>query len=270
MTDQRQGWKAADQERLQRELCTDLPKWRWVRHANLLLPSNPRCRGCLRPFAGFGGRLLRLSGYRPSRMNPNWCNSCYDRLPIGGVEVDTGILFVDIRGYTAMAASETPEETAARVNRFYGMATNILWHHDAFISKFVGDEVMALFQTNWAGDGLFHKIASSAEELLRGAGYGSPEGAWLPIGIGVDYGLAFVGNVGAGETKDWTAIGDVVNTAARLQAEAKPGQIVMSERMYREIQKRFPGAIAVTLSLKGKSEPVPARVIDLNQGSLPA
>jgi adenylate cyclase len=98
----------------------------------------------------------------------------------------------------------------------------------------------------------------AAEDLLRGVGFGSDEEPWLPLGIGVDYGLASVGNVGSGEVKDFTAIGDVVNTAARLQASAEPGQLVMSERAYGLAGERWPDATALQLELKGKAEPVRA------------
>ena len=174
-----------------------------------------------------------------------------------------GILFADVRGYTALAEKEAPEEIARLLNRFYAVATNQLASRDALIDKLVGDEVMALFLTGLTGPGCFRKMASAAEGLLRGVGHGSSDGPWLPLGVGMDFGLAFVGNVGYGEVKDFTALGDVVNTAARLQAEAKPGQIVMSERVYGEVAERYPDVPCVELQLKGKSEPVAARVVEL-------
>lgn len=81
------------------------------------------------------------------------------------------------------------------------------------------------------------------------------------VGAGADFGRAFVGNVGEQDVKDFTALGDVVNTAARLQAAAEPGQRVVSERVYKAVQKRFPDALRVDLELKGKAASVPARVI---------
>ncbi len=162
-----------------------------------------------------------------------------------------------------MAETKPPEEVAQLLNRFYDVATNVLCKHDAVIDKLVGDEVMALFLTGLTGPGCCGKMASAAEGLLRGTGYGSREGPWLPLGIGADFGLAFVGTVGSGEVKDFTAIGDVVNTAARLQGEAKSGQIVISERIYQDVAERYPDAPRVELQLKGKSEPVPAHIVDI-------
>ena len=177
--------------------------------------------------------------------------------------MEIGILFADVRGYTSMAESRPLEEVARLLNRFHAVATDVLCKRDALIDKLVGDEVMALFLTGFTGPGCFDKMAAAAEGILRSVGYGSREAPWLPLGIGIDFGLAFVGNVGSGEVKDFTALGDVVNTAARLQAEAKAGQIVMSERVYQAVSERFPEALAVEMTLKGKSEPVAARVIDL-------
>ena len=174
-----------------------------------------------------------------------------------------GVLFADMRGYTALAESKPLEEVARLLNRFYAVATDALGSRDALIDKLVGDEVMALFLTGLTGPGCFRKMASAAEGLLRGVGYGSAEEPWLPLGIGLDFGIAYVGNVGSGEVKDFTALGDVVNTAARLQAEAKAGQIVMSERVYREVAERYPDVPLIELQLKGKSEPVAARVVEL-------
>ena len=177
--------------------------------------------------------------------------------------MEIGVLFADMRGYTSMAESRPLEEVARLLNRFHAVATDVLCKRDAIIDKLVGDEVMALFLTGFTGPGCFDKMASAAEGLLRGVGHGSSEGPWLPLGIGMDFGLAFVGNVGSGEVKDFTALGDVVNTAARLQAEAKAGQIVMSERVYREVAERYPDVPRVELQLKGKSEPVAARVVEV-------
>ena len=132
------------------------------------------------------------------------------------------------------------------------------------IDKLIGDEVMALFLTGLTGRGCCEKMAAAAEGILRGVGYGSREGPWLSLGVGVDFGRAFVGNVGSGEVKDFTAIGDVVNTAARLQGEAKPGEMVMSERVYQEVAERYPLTPPVELQLKGKGETVSARVVSID------
>jgi len=227
-----------------------------------LLPAAPRCGMCLAPFRGLGSRIVGIAGFRVSRKNPNWCVMCFEKAPMGGAEVDTGVLFADIRGYTSLSEAHQPAEIARLLNRFYGAATNVLAGHDAVIDKLVGDQVMALFVPGFAGADYISKMVSAAEDLLRSVGYGGDEEAWLPLGVGLDCGNAYVGNVGSGDVKDFTALGDVVNTAARLQSQAKPGQIVMSERVYGVVSERFPDAAEVSLELKGKSGPVAARVVD--------
>jgi adenylate cyclase len=99
-------------------------------------------------------------------------------------------------------------------------------------------------------------------DLMKGVGYGEGE-PWLRLGVGLDVGRAYVGNVGSGEVKDFTALGDVVNTAARLQSAAESGQIVVSERLLGRLPAAPPDARPASLELKGKSEAVPARVIDV-------
>jgi adenylate cyclase len=229
------------------------------------IPSSPRCGMCMAPFRGLGGFLLKpLPFTSPSRKNPTWCKVCFEHAPIGGAEVPAGILFADIRGFTTYSESRAPEDIARLLNRFYSVATDVFSHHDAVIDKLVGDEVMALFLPGFAGrEEYIAKMVAAAEALLRAVGYGGDGEPWLPLGIGLDSGLAYVGNVGEGSVKDFTALGDVVNTAARIQGAAKMGQIVMSERVYDYVRDRYPGAAQVSLHLKGKSEPVAVRVVDL-------
>ena len=229
-------------------------------------PSAPSCGMCMAPFKGIGSVVFKpLPFTSPSRKNPNWCRVCFEDAPIGGAEVSTGVLFADMRGYTSYAESRSPGEVAQLLNRFYSIATEVFARHDAVIDKLAGDEVMALWLPGFAGrDQYVPKMVSEAEALLRAVGYGGDGEPWLPLGLGLDTCRAYVGNVGVGAVKDFTALGDVVNTAARLQSQARPGQIVMSERVYESARDRYPAALSVELELKGKSEPVAARIIELS------
>jgi adenylate cyclase len=188
---------------------------------------------------------------------------CFESGPLGGAEVDTGVLFADMRGFTSLSEGRSPEDMAHLLNRFYRAAREALIDRGAIVDKLVGDQVMALFVPGLAGPSYLEKMADAAEDLLQRVGYTAGEQPWLAVGVGLDCGLAFVGNLGSGEVKDFTAIGDVVNTAARLQAQAQAGQIVVSERFYQRLPGRYPDARPVELDLKGKAEPVPARIIDL-------
>jgi adenylate cyclase len=229
-----------------------------------LLPSAPRCAVCFVPFGGVG----RALGATPSRKNPRLCSACFERAPVGGYPMDIGVLFVDIRGFTTLAEHEEPEAMATLLNRFYKVATGVLVERFAIIDKLIGDEVMALFlpQFRALGDRTREVMVEAAEDLLRGVGYEPGKTPWLPIGLGLHFGPAHVGNVGAGEVKDFTAIGDAVNVAARLQSKAGPGQIVVSETVYESVTARYPMSEMVSMQVKGREHPVPARILDPTAG----
>jgi len=223
------------------------------------LPTDPRCAVCQAPYGGVGGRLMGRFGFAPSRKNPRLCAQCFEKAPMGGVEMEVGILFADVRGFTSLAEGRAPDAVATLLNRFYASAVDVLCRH-AIIDKLVGDEVMALYLPNvFPGEPARHMVAD-ARSLLLAAGYGGAR-PWIDLGVGLDFGTAFVGNVGAGEVKDFTAIGDVVNTAARLQGAAASGETVMSSRVSDRAGELAAAAESRELSLKGKSEPEVAMVV---------
>jgi adenylate cyclase len=169
---------------------------------------------------------------------------------------DAGVLFADIRGFTRLSEERDPEEVSALLRRFYASAESVLVP-EAVIDKLIGDEVMALYLPMY---GRFEEAAPvmlrHARELLRGVGYGSGEPPFAEVGIGLDYGEAFVGNVGRRSLTDFTAIGDVVNVASRLQGEAQGGEIIASSRLVARLDEA-PGE-RLELTLKGKASPVGA------------
>ena len=222
------------------------------------LPAEPRCRLCRAPYGGIGGRIMRRVGFGPSRKNPNLCSTCFEKAPMGGVEMEIGVLFADVRGFTSLAETRPPKDVAELLNRFYASASRVL-SRSAIIDKLVGDEVMALYLPQLLGDAWEDEMLRDAADLLESVGF--TEDPWLPLGVGLDIGSAFVGNVGEGEVKDFTALGDVVNTAARLQSCAESGQIVLSERLFGRLSRGRPEALPMTVTLKGKAEPEPVRVI---------
>lgn len=225
------------------------------------LPSEPRCRLCNAPYGGLGGRIMRRFGFGPSRKNPMLCNTCFEKAPMGGVEMEIGVLFADVRGFTSLSESMSPPAVAEMLNRFYAVATRVLGR-SAVIDKLVGDEVMAIYIPQLMGDRWEDDILRDASELLTEVGFGSGQEPWLRLGIGLDVGRAYVGNVGSGDVKDFTALGDVVNTASRLQSAAEAGQIVMSERLFARLSGGGTQARSTNLELKGKSQDQAVRVID--------
>jgi adenylate cyclase len=220
------------------------------------LPSSPRCGICGAPFAGLGGRLIRPLGYRQSRKSPNLCATCVEASPPGGMTMEAGVLFADIRGFTSLSERSDPAALSTLLRRFYGAAEDVLFP-EAVIDKLIGDEVMALYLPIY---GRFEEAAplmlDHGRRLLAAVGYGGAEGPFAEVGVGLDYGEAFVGNVGGGSYSDFTAIGDVVNVASRLQGAAAGGEIVASARLVDRLD-RVPGE-PIELELKGKAEPVAA------------
>lgn len=237
-----------------------------MRHLWGLLPSEPRCASCHTPFAGIGGTIARIVGRtRRSTKNPRFCTACdwfYGQYP-GGAEVALTMLFVDVRGSTALAETMNAAEFGRLMNRFYQAATEVLIRTDAFIDKFVGDEVIGLFIPGYAGQEHARRGVEAAQELLRVTGHGSPEGPWLPVGVGVHTGVAYVGTVSGvgGAAIDFTALGDSVNITARLASKAGAGEVLISEATCQAARIDTAGLEKRDLELKGKSEPMSVRVL---------
>jgi adenylate cyclase len=220
------------------------------------LPRSPRCGVCGAPFAGAGGRLLRPLGYRQSRKSPNLCAVCVEASPPGGMTTAAGVLFADLRGFTTLSERSDPEELSDLLRRFYAAAEDVLFP-EAVIDKLIGDEVMALYLPMYGHiDKAAPLMIEHARSLLRRMGYGSRQGPFAEVGVGLDYGEAFVGNVGRRSLNDFTAVGDVVNVASRLQGQAGGGEIIASGRLV-ELLDQPPGE-RLQLSLKGKEESVVA------------
>ena len=235
------------------------PLERRVRRIFLRLPNGPRCKLCAAPFGGVGAPLMRLIGKRPSTMNPTMCNSCFTFMADhhGGAEIDCSFLFADVRGSTTIAEGMTATEFRRLLDRFYGVASKVVFDHDGSVDKFVGDELVAMFFPLLSGEGHAAAAVAAGEALLRATGHADPGGPWLPLGAGVHTGPAWVGAVGDAQHTELTALGDTVNTTARLAAAASAGEILVSAEAAR-IAGRDVDLGRRVLDLKGKSLPTEA------------
>lgn len=173
------------------------------------------------------------------------------------------MLFADVRGYTSLSERLSPAEVTGLMNRFYQTASAALLPHGAILGQIAGDQVMGLFVPGLAGPDYPRKAVEAAHGLLRAVGYGTPEGNWLDVGAGISSGEEFVGNVGGGGYKDFTALGDVTNTAARFQALARGGEILLDAPTYLAVAPLYPRAERQELQLKGKQAPVEGFRIDV-------
>jgi len=204
---------------------------------------------------------MRLLGSRPSAKNPNFCSICDEtaRTYPGGAEVELALLFADLRGSTSLAEQMSPLEFKRKIDAFYAVATETLIEADAFIDKLVGDQVVGLFLPGMAGKDYPRKAIQAARKLVDNVA----RKAQLPVGAGVHVGTAFVGTVEgtSGVERDIAAVGDVVNTTARLASSAGPGEILISDEAVAAAALDVSGLEARLLSLKGKSQPFSVRVL---------
>jgi len=238
--------------------------WRpLVRH----LPSNPRCRICYYPFKGVGGWLSKsLLGLEPSNMNPQLCNVCesFAKRFRAGTELEVSMLFADVRGSTRLAEGIRPAEFSQKINRFYRAVTDVLFDTNAFVEKLVGDEVGGFFVPGFSGPRHTRIAVDAAKKILEATGHTDPSGPWIPVGVGVHTGLAYIGSVEAAEGySDIAILGDSVNTTARLTAKANPGEVIISEAARLAADMEPGGMQSRQFSLKGKSELVDAWVLSV-------
>ena len=227
------------------------------RRAFAIAPGSMRCKLCNAPFAGPSAAAFRICGYGQSRKNSQLCARCVESAPEGGAVVPLSILFADMRGYTALTERLGTIEATALVNRFYEVASKAFLPFEGLLGQIAGDEVMAIFVPGLAGRSYREKAVQAGVSLLDAAGYGKAEPSWIDVGVGIASGEEFVGNVGGGGFKDFTAIGDVTNTAARLTSTAQAGEIVLDAATHAAVAEDFP-AERELLSLKGKGAAVEA------------
>jgi adenylate cyclase len=173
--------------------------------------------------------VFRLFGKRQSRHNPLVCTSCENVLlnHHGGAEVDTSLLFADIRGSTTLAEGMTPTAFRATLDRFYTVAAAAVYANGGVVDKFVGDELVAAFPP-FLGQDHSGRAVATARDLLEATGHTDRAGPWVPVGAGVHTGRVWFGTIGEGGHVEITVVGDVVNTAARLAAQAATGEIIVS------------------------------------------
>jgi adenylate cyclase len=225
-------------------------KVRWIfKH----IPQGPRCKLCAAPFAGVGAPFMRMIGKRPSDKNPTMCNSCFDFTARhhGGAEIECSFLFADVRGSTAIAEGMSATSFRGLLDRFYATASAVVFDHDGSVDKFVGDELVAMFFPLLSGERHAERAVGAARALLAATGHADPAGPWLPLGAGVHSGPAWVGAVGDGAHVELTALGDTVNTTARLASVAGAGEILVTTAVA-AVAGLDPALERRSLELKGK------------------
>jgi adenylate cyclase len=248
-------------ERWRNMLTNELPHVR-RRRVFTRIPSAPRCKLCAAPFTGLGGLVLGRFGHSRWPKNPKYCEGCFRNISAnhGGAEIECTLLFADVRGSTGLAERLPPREFNRLMGRFYDTAAQVVTEHDAFVDKFVGDEIIGIFVPALATKGHARRGVDAAVALLRATGHGSAAGPWVPVGVGVNTGTAYVGSIGEGDDTELTAMGDMVNVTARLSSVAAAGEALVTAAGA-EAAGLEPGLERRSLALKGKTELVEVVVL---------
>ena len=185
-----------------------------------------------------------------------------DSFKLGGVTQTITILFADIRGFTRISEHAQPEKIVQLLNRYFSAMTDIIFAHGGTLDKYLGDGLMALFGAPTvtpqdAKNAMSAAVAMqrrmlSINDELRAEGY--PE---IGVGIGLHTGEVIVGYIGSERRSEYTAIGDTVNTASRLESNAKGGEILVSEVTAKAAQSRYELVPRDPISVKNREQPVP-------------
>lgn len=182
-------------------------------------------------------------------------------IKLGGENRHIAVLFVDIRGFTPMSESLEPEQVVDILNSYLNLTTNAIFNNGGTLDKFIGDATMAVFNAPFDLDDYIFRAVKTAVDIVDGGNaieskFLEKYGKSVSFGVGVNCGNAVVGNIGCDFRMDYTAIGDTVNTAARLESNAKRGQVLISEAVYNEVKDRINAEPIGEIPLKGKSKGV--------------
>ncbi len=183
-----------------------------------------------------------------------------DSLKLGGKTVDIAVLFVDIRGFTTMSERLSPEEVVFILNQYLSMTSACVERYNGTLDKFIGDATMAFWGAPIKDEDPVYHACMAALDIVKGADELSAKlkaevGEEIHVGVGVNYGPAVVGNMGSERRMDYTAIGDTVNTSARLEANAPGGMVYISRSVADAVKGRMKfEPLEKPIKLKGKAD----------------
>ena len=204
-----------------------------MRHTFGRIPSSPHCKLCMAPFGAPGGTIMKHLGFAPFPGNPAICQSCikgFSRPGMTGAEIPISLLFADVRGSTGLGERMSPTEFHAFLSRFYDVGSQTILAHDGLVDKLVGDEIIGLYFGGVTGPKHAEAAIQAGVDLVERVSRpdATPSGP-IPIGAGVHTGIAYVGPSGpTGAVNDFTALGDAVNTTARLASAAAGGELLVT------------------------------------------
>lgn len=217
-----------------------------------------QCGVCGTVLSGLTSYLFRAAGIRRSPRNPNLCSRCDTHVQEGRL-IEVTVLFADLSSFTELTHELGAERTHEVIDAFLRIASGMITKRGGLIDKYIGDAVMALFNVPIRqADHARRAVAAAAELIANMSSLRQRFGIELQAAVGIASGWARMGRVGSEDNKDYTAIGDVVNLAARLEGKTNPGEILISHDTYQMVAADFPDAAEERLALKGFREPVAA------------
>lgn len=183
------------------------------------------------------------------------------KIILGGETRHVAVLFVDIRGFTTISETMKPENVVEFLNGYLSLTTKSIFDYNGTLDKFIGDATMAVFNAPFDLEDYIFKAVCAAWDMKQNADkiadvFKEHFGTEVSFGIGINCGNAVVGNVGCDFRMDYTTIGDTVNTAARLESRAEPGQILISEYVYEAVKDRIEATPVGEIALKGKNHEI--------------
>jgi class 3 adenylate cyclase len=204
-----------------------------------------------------------LRGLFGSYVSPELASRLLDdptRAALGGSVIETTVLFADLRGFTRLSEDMgKPDEIVALLNRYFKLVVPIVLESGGTVDKFVGDALMAVYNTPVLQPDHALRAVTAADRMQRAVNSLAAEHeTWPRFRVGVNTGVALVGNIGSDELRNFTAIGDAVNVAARLETAAEPGQVLIGATTQALVAHRVRSEPAGTFEVKGRREPVEA------------
>ena len=224
------------------------------------------------PIRGPLAVFLKPFGIKKSQMHPNLCTICelmFTKVKKQKqIQISTTILFADLRGYTKLSEEMDAANITDMLHYFYDHCATAIWEREGIVNKFIGDAVLAIFNFPLEREDHVKQAVMAAVDLQTSClnikkEIGLGDMHEVGVGIGIHSGIATIGEVGT-SYKDFTAVGPVVNLASRLQNQAKPGEIIMTEEVYDEVKEVYLNAKPRTFNLKGINRSVTGFVISLH------
>jgi adenylate cyclase len=170
---------------------------------------------------------------------------------------DVALLFSDVRNFSAFSQKHSPETVVKVINIYLDLQARIIENNFGGIDKFMGDQVMAVFEGSNSHINLINAAVAIQKAILELNAMRLKEGKEiLTVGIGINIGPAVIGNIGSLERMDYTVVGDVVNLTSRFCDVAKPNQIITSTDFYAKIRPNYPAANLGTIKIKGREEAI--------------